>query len=389
MRIIDPALWHTYKPFMPIFGQAFGASLLLTPIIGIIAKKYGFLDLPPSMRKDNSPDKSRHLEKHPMLSLGGIAVIVPFVTLSVIYGHQITNLWWILVPAIILHIVGIFDTRYNLSFKTQLTFHILAATIFALSPIDISNIRIPGTDNLIFMSHSTFNPEILGLQLSLALPGDVFQIMWVVVIINALKVNAGTDALLEGNTALSSIIVFFISMKFGSLPSAILSIILAGCLLGYIPYNFYPGKILSGSSGKSVYGFLVATIAVISGAKFAVTFMVLSLPIIDLMFVIGQRIIEKKPKNLLECINALMLGGDKRHLHHKLLSIGFTEIQVAFIEYSITVLLGLLAFVVSGLLKLVLIILIPLLLLGIIFYITLFEKKKKNSDSTPESRYAY
>ncbi|MBN1374395.1 undecaprenyl/decaprenyl-phosphate alpha-N-acetylglucosaminyl 1-phosphate transferase [Candidatus Dojkabacteria bacterium] len=376
-----------YFQYLPYLGQGLIFSLLLTPIIGLIAKRLKIMDLPPSMRKP-SPDRDRRLEKPPVPLLGGLAVIIPFLILILINGHVIENLWWLFIPTLILVIMGVFDDKLNLSFKIQLAVQILAALIFALSPENLSTINIPGTNIVVNLSVFTWKDTFLGIPLSLSIPGDLILLTWIVVVINALKVNGGTDALLEGNSALALIIVFLISARFFNESSAFLSITLAGCLIGYAIYNFYPGKIHSGSSGKSVYGFLIAALAIKSGAKLATTFVALALPLTDLVFVVIQRVIETKPQK----ISDLMTSGDKRHLHHKLLAINISEPKIALIEYTITLTIGLLGALVSGLLKLAVILLVPVLILGFIFFITILPKIKKakeEKDETPEDKYSY
>lgn len=389
--------------------------LLLTPLVGRLAKRYKLYDLPPSMRED-APDRNRRLEKPPRLLLGGLGVFITFCVLCVIYLRSFAILWWVLFPAGLLLIMGMIDDKNNIGFKTQLLIYVLAAVIFVMSPIDLNAINLPGINKVLDLATFDFSFQVLAIQFSLTLPGDLILVAWIVVIMMALKLNGGTDALLEGNAALTSLIIFLVSIRFSSDQSALMSIIFTGAMSAFIVYNFAPTMIGSGSTGKSIYGFIIATMAVASGTKFATTFMALSLPIVDMVFVIAQRVIDRKPTTILAISDVIFKGGDQRHLHHKLLHLGFSEQKIALFEYTVTLFIGIVGASLSGLNKLVFILLVPITLFSMILWITLEHKRRflgalnplgkpekdaipkpsttkqqvsKPKDDTPEGKYSY
>ena len=380
---------ENHSQYIIYFLCAFISSLFLTPIVGKLGWKFKILALPPSQRKD-SHDKDRHLEKPAVPSIGGIAVFIPFILITLISGRNLDLLLWILIPTAILHIGGLIDSIRNLSYKVQIFYQLFAIFIFILSPITVNSINIPGLNRMIDLAWTNISFVLFNITFSISLIGDILLGLWVLVIINAYKLNGGTCALIEGNSAIAGIIIFLVSVSFGGNASAIASIIFVGSVLGFAIFNFHPWKIYGGSSAKTIYGFIIASLAVVGGAKLATTFMVAALPIVDMVFVILQRVVEKKTIDP----NAIMRTGDTRHLHHKLLRLGFSEPKIAFFEYSVTLIVGLVGVSVSGIGKLIFLLLVPILMFALIFYITQKSKqhellKQKEETKSSEERYSY
>lgn len=152
-------------------------------------------------------------------------------------------------------------------------------------------------------------------------------------------------------------------------------------------YFAYPSpKIMSGSSGKSIYGFLIAILALISGVKFSTTLMLLALPIIDALYVIIYRSFKYKPKNPLE----LMKINDTSHLHHRLLKLDLTSKQVLLIETVLSLVIGSLAILTTGALRyFALIFGIAFVISFIVFINYRANKKEESKEKSPESKYSY
>ena len=143
---------------------------------------------------------------------------------------------------------------------------------------------------------------------------------------------------------------------------------------------------MSGSSGKSVYGFLISILALISGAKFSTTIMLLALPIIDAIYVIIYRYITYKPKNPIE----LMKINDTSHLHHQLLKLNFTSVQILLIETAVALLVGSFAILATGALRYFALIFGTALIIGFIVFTNYKKKTKKEKEKpSPESKYSY
>ncbi len=353
-----------YLAYLPLFIGSFLISLLATPIIGIIAKKLNIIDLPGTQRKD--PTAQRRIHETPKLKLGGAAVIFPFIFIILIYIPISKELISFIIGISILLITGIVDDIFDISAIFQIIMQAIATLIVIFSGININILSNPlgGILNL-----NILNIPIMGNRISI-IP-IIITFIWILFVINAVKWMAGSDGLAEGNISIAAVIIALLSIRFETHYTAIMGFAFAGLMLGLLFYNFYPSKIFSGSTGKSVYGFIIAVLAIYSGAKLASTILVLAIPIIDAIWVIITRIKEEKPKGIV----SLMKINDKRHLHHRLISLGYSQKTIALVEYSITSVLGILALLITGFHKaLILAIFIFLIFLTVIF----ITKKSKS-----------
>lgn len=170
--------------------------------------------------------------------------------------------------------------------------------------------------------------------------------------------------------------------------SSTISILISGCLLMFLVFAFPPQKIMTGSAGKSVYGFLMCTLALIADTKISTTIMLLILPLIDFAYVIVKRYLEHKPKNLIE----LMRLNGPDHLHHQLMKLHLSRAQLVLIEMSATLFLGSFAILSTGAIRYFT--LTISLALGIVFivFINVKASKKKTlaeKEKSPESKYSY
>lgn len=237
------------------------------------------------------------------------------------------------------------------------------------------------------LSAYTFDFNFLGLPLSLALPGDILLFFWLMLCINAVKWVGGSPGLLEGYSTVIFFLLFVIGIRTETLFSSTVSIVMAGSLLSFLFFAIPPQKIMSGSPAKSVFGFTMALLALISGSKFSTSLMILGLPLIDAIFVVVRRMVVHKPKSLGE----LMKINDATHFHHQLMKLNFSSKQILLTEASIAFLLGSIAIATTGAMRYFAIIFgITLILFLIVFinYKANREELKKKKDS-PESKYSY
>jgi UDP-N-acetylmuramyl pentapeptide phosphotransferase/UDP-N-acetylglucosamine-1-phosphate transferase len=111
---------------------------------------------------------------------------------------------------------------------------------------------------------------------------------------------------------------------------ATIALILAMVALGFMLFDFPKPKILMGDSGSTFFGFVLATLAIFSGGKVATAFLVLGIPILDMVWVVFRRMKEGKK----------FWQGDLKHLHHRLLGFGLSERKVVLIYYLIAAIFG-------------------------------------------------
>lgn len=390
-----PAEYQKYLEFLPYLPLAFLVALLLTPVIGYIARKYNVFDFPTNERRSilnryDNPD--RHIHTHKVALLGGLAVLIPLILFLLLTSNNNPAQISLAVALIILAISGVLDDIFNLPAIVQLLLQIFATLIVAISTINLAYINNP-FGGLINLNWSQVDFNIFGLIQQFIFPGDLILMGWILVCINAIKWLNGLDVLMESNLIVTLLFIYIIGVRTFSNDVTAISLVAAGLLAGFTIFNLPPAKIFTGGT-KSAYGLLIATLAVMNGSKMATTILVLAVPLIDFIFVIAKRIVQYRPKNLL----MVLRYNDKNHLHHQLLDAGFSKTQVVLIEVGITLVVGSIAVLTAGALKLFAIMVIGLLVVIGIFAIHTSQtkekikekiEKKKTPKDTPESRYSY
>ncbi|PIP26719.1 MAG: hypothetical protein COS71_03915 [Candidatus Moranbacteria bacterium CG06_land_8_20_14_3_00_40_12] len=309
-------------------------------------------------------EESRHLvKKIKALRIGGAAMILAFI-LALILDRNLFLSWEIkglFLALILILIVGIKDDMKEISWKVNLFFQIFLVALIFLWGIRIEYITNPFSSGMINFSGNA------GLLVSFLL-----VLIWVLVLINALNWLDGVDGLSGGTTLISALTIFFLSLKpeVNQPPVAILAMAFSGAILGFLIFNFYPAKILAGTCGAMFFGFTLAVLAIFSGTKIATSILVLFLPLMDFLWVIGERIREGKS----------IFKPDQRHLHFKLLELGWSPIKINGFFFSATVLFSLIALHTRILGKSVALLVAVLLMLVFLWFIK--KKIKKLSIKT-------
>jgi len=165
--------------------------------------------------------------------------------------------------------------------------------------------------------------------------GFFIILAWMLIIINSMNWIDGIDGASSGITLIGGAAVFILSLRpeVNQPPIGIITASLVGGVLALMFFNFYPAKILAGTSGSLFMGFMLAVLAVFAGAKIATTLLIMAVPVIDAFWVIIERIRSKSS----------IFSADKRHLHFRLIELGWSQRKICFFYYAITVFIAILA----------------------------------------------
>ncbi|MGG1662293.1 MraY family glycosyltransferase [Brevibacillus sp. NRS-1366] len=164
-------------------------------------------------------------------------------------------------------------------------------------------------------------------------------VLWIVGLINMVNFLDGVDGLAAGATVFSAVTLFFLSMVRGQDLTALLAVALAGAALAFLRFNFYPAKMFMGDAGSMFLGFALGVISLEGTMKGAtlislvVTVLALGLPVIDTIQVMVSRILAGSP----------MYQADRRHVHHRLMSHGFSVKQTVVVLYLVSLLFSVLS----------------------------------------------
>ncbi len=155
-------------------------------------------------------------------------------------------------------------------------------------------------------------------------------IIWLVACTNAINLIDGVDGLATGIGLFATCTTLIAALIQHNTALAIAIVPLAGCLLGFIRYNFNPATIFLGDCGSLFIGFLLGCYAVVWSQKAATILgmtaplMALSIPLLDMAVAIARRFLRRQP----------LFEGDRNHIHHRLLNRGFTPRKVALVLYA-------------------------------------------------------
>lgn len=290
------------------------SSAIFTPIIKKFAVKIKVIDVP----KDN-----RRIHKKPIPLLGGLAIYFSFIlTLILKTGALSKPEIGIIIGATIIALGGFLDDKFEIRPWQKLLFQIAAALTLTYYGVRIARITNPISNSELYTSVG-----LLSIPLTVA---------WVVGITNALNLIDGLDGLAAGVAFISAVTIFIIAFLNGRDEAGVLTVILAGSILGFLPYNFNPASIFMGDTGAQLLGFLLAAISIEGAIKSATAFAIavpilaLGIPIYDTLFAMIRRKINGKP----------IMQADKGHLHHRLLDMGLNQKQAVIIMYLISAVLG-------------------------------------------------
>jgi len=237
-------------------------------------------------------------------------------------AHALKTLVTILVPAALVFLLGVYDDLHGVGPYFKFTVQGIAATMLYMGGLRIVNIPV------------IFGDRVLPWYI-----GFVLTVGWVLAITNAFNLIDGLDGLAAGSALFSTMVVFVVALLNGPPLVEIMTIALAGAILGFLRFNFNPATIFLGDSGSLLIGFLLSALA-LNGAQKAPTVVAVAIPIVSF----GLPILE----TVLSIIRRLISGrpvftADAEHIHHKLLQHGLTHRQVVILLYGVSAVFALLS----------------------------------------------
>lgn len=289
-------------------------AFTMTPLARVLAYKIGAVDVP----KDK-----RRMHRVAMPLLGGLAIFTAFIITTLAFCDITQNTMQILgllAGSFIIVITGIFDDKISLNPLLKLFLQIVAACVVAFC-----GVRIEYIGGLVELGN-------------LSVPATVF---WIVAVTNAVNLIDGLDGLSCGVSAISAISILISSFFMPDTPyfAILLTAILAGSCIGFLPYNFNPAKIFMGDTGAMFLGFSLSVISILGVFKtnaiisFWVPFIAFAVPLVDTTFAFARRILQGKSP----------FSADRGHIHHRLIDMGFNQRQSVTILYAISAICGIAA----------------------------------------------
>lgn len=342
-------------------------ALVVTPVVIRIYTKLNWLEDP----KKNPHPKVVH--DRPLPRGGGIVIFAAVFLASLVFLPMDKHIIGVLGGAFFLMLLGIWDDVANPHPVIRLIAQILAALVVIGSGVGIAYITNP-FGGIIHLNQPQIAFNLFGSMHTIWVLSDLLALVWIVWCMNIVNFSKGLDGQMPGYVTISAFVIALLSLRFSSDPSQLsvthLSLIVSGAFLGFLFFNMYPQKLQSGFGASTQAGFFLAVLAMLSGAKLATAILVLAVPMIDALFVIVNRIWNKKSP----------LMGDRSHLHHKLMDLGWGKRRIAIFYWLVAAVLGFAALQLNSEQKLFTIVLTATLLLGFFVWFRFFFMQFGKSD---------
>lgn len=334
--------------FLVAFLIALVFSVATTFVVRKVALRFDIVDHPNLERK-------KHTKPTPLL--GGVALYTAFAAALMVWSLFDTSFFegylahkhivGLLLGGLIIIGGGALDDIRDLKPWQQFLFPIIASVVVVASGMGIEYISNPFGEGFSLNQLSIDVLTINAVPYQLTLFADVFAILWLVGMMYTTKILDGMDGLVTGLTVIAAVVLFVLSLSEQVMQpeTAVLAALLAGAFLGFLFYNFNPANIFLGEAGSLFAGFGIGVISIISGGKLATALLIFSIPIIDLLFVIIERIMRGESP---------FSNADTKHLHFRLQEFGLSVRQVVLVFYTFSVLMGVIALQFNGRLKIVL-----------------------------------
>ncbi|MGL5042543.1 MAG: MraY family glycosyltransferase [Culicoidibacterales bacterium] len=301
--------------YLLFFGVSAIISFAFMPQIYSLAKNVRAIDDP------SVSERKIHLTKIPRL--GGLAIYISFLLgYTIVTGFtevRLSGMESILIGSFLIVLMGIFDDISPVKAWRKFLIQILAAVIVVYrGDFVVSNID--------FIVNIQFNPYF----------AQIFTVLWIVTITNAINLSDGMDGLAAGISFISLITMAIIAVIDNGSYSAVvvlITLLLAGSIIGFLPYNFPPAKIFMGDSGAQFIGFMIGTVSVLgykqaAFTSFLVPVVILAVPLFDTVFAFLRRIINKSAPQV----------ADASHVHHRVLESTKSQKKTLFYIYGLSIL---------------------------------------------------
>ncbi len=274
----------------------------------------------------------RRVNEEPMPRGGGIPIFFGFMVSAALailvrqlrlpHAHvwtpQVTG---VLLGTLCITLCGFVDDLKSLSPKLQILAMVGASLILIAFGVRVEGIS---------------NPFKTGEWLALnTLGSGLITVFWVLVVTKTVDAIDGLDGLAAGVCTICAMTLALMATQLKNAEGPTIALIaaaLVGSCIGFLRHNYHPAKIIMGTVGAYVLGFVLASLSIMGAFKVAATvsvavpILVLGVPIFDFTHVLARRFMAKAP----------LTQADKRHLHHRLLARGWNQRQVAWTIYGIT-----------------------------------------------------
>jgi UDP-GlcNAc:undecaprenyl-phosphate/decaprenyl-phosphate GlcNAc-1-phosphate transferase len=301
-------------------------SYALTPLVHRLALRVSAVDHP----------DSRKVHREPIALMGGLAVLasllVVILSIELLFPVAASRFPLQMLIGLGLGLLPILAVSIRDDIRPLGSLPKFAAQLAGAGIAIAYGIRLGDTVHL-------FGSEV-GIGL-LAIP---ISLLWIVGVTNAFNLIDGLDGLAAGLAFISAASLAAVSLVVGRMEMAFVSAILAGAILGFLPYNSHPARIFLGDTGASSIGFILACLALFGGSTTSaglailVPIVALGVPIADTLVSLLRRTLRK-----INGGDGGVFEADRGHFHHRLLDLGLSHQHAVWTLYAVGLVAALVA----------------------------------------------
>mgnify|MGYP001613034500 FL=1 len=300
---------------------------------------------------------------------GGLPIYLSILFTSLIFLPISKIIFGILLASFFLIILGLLDDAYDLSPYLRFVVNILISALVIAFGLGIPYISNP-FGGVIRLDFWQIPISFFGVHYVWVI-ADLLAIIWLTWSTNMINWSKGIDGQLPGFVAITAIFLGLLSQRFtghdiSAQSVTVLSFIVAGAYLGFLPHNYFPQKIMPGYGGGALAGFLLGIISILSFGKLGTAVLILAIPTIDAIYTMIRRLKKRQSP----------FRADWGHFHHRLMEIGWGKRRIAWCYWIISLILGIASLFLVGIEKLIAFATIAILLFA--FMLIIEEMKKRN-----------
>lgn len=314
-------------------------TFFATPVVITLAIRWGLVD-DPTHRYHPA-----HTHRGIIPRAGGLALCVGILAGIASSIPLNVHVIGIMIGAVLLTVLGLIDDKKDVNPYIRLAVNIIVAGIVVWTGSTIPYITNPITGGVLQLHAWDQYIHIGAIQITVGLP-QMLALLWIVWTMNIIGWSAGVDGQMPGYVAISAFVLGLLSLRYGlsdpnQLWVTILAFIITGAFMGFLPWNFYPQRIMPGYGGKTLAGYFLALLGILSFAKLGTALLVLGIPMLDAVATLIRRIGTNKSP----------VRADRGHLHHRLLDLGWGKRRIALFYWGVSAILGLVSLTVTSKLK--------------------------------------
>jgi UDP-GlcNAc:undecaprenyl-phosphate GlcNAc-1-phosphate transferase len=326
---------------------AFVLSFFSTLFIKRVALYFGVVD--------KSDQKSKVHNRSTAL-LGGVSIFIAIAVCVIgilLMNNLLTSgevrVWQyvgVLLGGLVIMIGGVLDDCYKLPPHLAIIAPFVAAVLAILFGVQVEKLTNPFGGYFYLESWQS----------------DLLVVIWLMIVMYTTKFLDGLDGLATSVSSVGVLMIMLLALTtaYYQPDVSLFAAVTLGAFVGFLFWNIHPASIFLGEGGSLFVGFMLGVLAVISGGKVATALLVLGIPLLDVVWVVFRRLRQGGIRRV--------VVGDRGHLHHRLLALGWGHTRIVALYVAVASAFGMSALFLQSKEKLVALMILVLIMGFVAFF---------------------